>query len=89
MTDTIIEKDGIHFIKESVTEEKMTQVQPAIAQLVNAISEAIASIPLNKARLDNIASMLTDDQINVMSTEVVFFASRYSDRFKAFVKPVE
>ena len=89
MVDTIIEKDGIHFIKETVTEEKTTQVQPAIAQLVNAISQAIESIPLNKAKLDNIASMLTDDQIRAMSTEVVYFASRYNDRFKEFVKPVE
>ncbi len=89
MVDTIIEKDGIHYIKESVTEEKTTQVQPAITQLVNAISTAIESIPLNKAKLDNIANMLTDEQIQVMSSEVVFFVSRYNDRFKAFVKPVE
>ena len=89
MVDTITEINGILVVQESTTELKTTQVQPAIAQLVNAISSAIESIPKDVAKLDNIANMLTDDQIRAMSTEVVFFASRYNDRFKAFVKPVE
>ncbi len=88
MTDEIVIENGIALIKQTEITEKKVQIEPAIRQIVNAIGGAHDTITKLKIQLDGIAIQLTDEQIQAMSTETVYFTARYNDRFAGFVKPV-